>query len=162
MEETFSSPAVRQLFIVGVLAHLVGLLLYDLFPYLYFLSVYCLCHCYYLFLKSKGYAPLRTAAFWGMTFVLALPVVGVVAGYQKLRITPQRGEGTKRKSQVTTSLISLLLFVPLLVFYAALVLPTFAEAPPITMPLILLVAALVEIGLIVALVKVKQKEGPGR
>jgi len=101
----------RNAFGVGIVSHLAGLFIYDEFPLLYFFSVACLSAGYYVRIKMKGYQPLHSAAFYGMVLLLSIPVIGPVAGLQKIWAMPRSGEDIGPEKKRLTTLISLGLFI---------------------------------------------------
>jgi hypothetical protein len=115
----------RYALAIGVVSHAAGLMLYDEFPYLYFFSAFCLSAGYYARLRMKEYQPFKTAAFYGMALVLALPVIGPVAGFQKIGAMPRRGEEIPRESKKMTTWISLGIFVIFVLVLVMLALPSF-------------------------------------
>ncbi|MRR56088.1 MAG: hypothetical protein EG822_16570 [Deltaproteobacteria bacterium] len=95
----------RCAFSVGMASHVCGLVIYDDFPFLYFFSALALSVGYYARLLMKGYRPLRQPAFYGMVFVLSLPVIGPVAGFQQIWAMPRSGgNADKQKKRLTTQL----------------------------------------------------------
>lgn len=110
---------------MGVVSHVAGLMLYDDFPSVYFFSALCLSAGYYARLRMKEYQPLKTAAFYGMALVLALPVIGPVAGFQKIWAMPRRGETVTREGRKMTSWISLGVFVIFVLVLVMFSLPSF-------------------------------------
>lgn len=97
-------------FAVGMVSHVSGLFIYDGFPFLYFFSALSLSIGYYVRLKMKGYQPLRQPAFYGMVFVLSLPVIGPVAGLQKIWAMPRSGDNMGKQKKRLTTLLALGLF----------------------------------------------------
>lgn len=115
----------RYALAIGVVSHVAGLVLYDDFPSLYFFSALCLSAGYYARLRMKEYKPLKTAAFYGMALVLALPVIGPAAGFQKIWAMPRRGEEVPRESRKMTTWISLGIFVIFVLVLVMFSLPSF-------------------------------------
>lgn len=142
--------------VTGSLLHLAGLMVYDRFPYLYLFSALLLSLGYYLFLKGKQYQPYSMASFWGMVVVLAIPIVGVIAGFQKMMVTPAQGSTPDKGDRRRTTLVTLLLAIPIAVFFAAMVMPAFPGGAPITMKVILVVAGVAELALLIALFTIKK------
>ena len=156
-DEALSLKMARPLLGVGAVMHVTGLLVYDSFPFLYLISILVLCWSYYLFLKGNGYRPLATPVFWGMAIVLAIPIVGLLAGIQKILFTPEKGESQSKQCRMMSSLVSLLLFVPIIAIFAALIIPAFPDAPARLMTGILVCAAVTEAILIAAIILAKRK-----
>lgn len=149
---------VRSVFIFGATLHLAGLPVYDSFPFMYLLSIPILCWSYSLFFKENGYRPTATPAFWGMVIVLALPIVGLIAGIQKIMITPKKEYCQDKGSWLLTSLTSLMLFIPIVVVFAAMIIPAFPDIPARLMPAILVCAGAMEV-LLLAIMSFIKKRG---
>ncbi|MBT0653058.1 hypothetical protein KI810_08330 [Geobacter luticola] len=150
-------PLVTFCLAAGSIMHVAGLMVYDRFPYLYLFSALLLSLGYYLFLKGKQYQPYSMASFWGMVVVLAIPIVGVIAGFQKMMVTPAKGRTPDKSDRRRTTLVTLLLAVPIAVFVAAMIMPAFPGAAPITMKIILVVAGVAELALLIALFTIKKR-----
>lgn len=101
----------RYAFCVGMVSHLSGLFIYDKFPYLYFFSAVCLSVGYYVRIRMKGYQPLCSAAFYGMVVLLSMPVIGPIAGFQKIWAMPRSGDPIGREKKRLTTLMTLCLFI---------------------------------------------------
>lgn len=156
-DETQSLKMARPLLGIGAVVHVTGLFVYDSFPFLYLISILLLCCSYYLFLKSSGYRPLATSTFWGMAIVLAIPIVGLLAGVQKILFIPKKGDRQSNPSRLMISHVSLTMFIPLIAFFAALSLPAFPDAPAGLMPGILICAAVSEAILIAVILHARRK-----
>lgn len=139
----------------GTLMHLAGLIVYGRFPFLYLFSIVVLSVGYYLHLLEKQYRPFRLASFWGMVFVLSIPIVGLIAGFQKMLITPLRGN-TDKPDKKRTTLVTLLLAVPIAVFFAAMIMPSFRGVSAAVFKFILVIAVVVELALLMELIGMKK------
>jgi len=155
--EVLSTNKARILLVIGVLSHSAGLLVYDSFPFLYLGSILILCCSYYLFLSGNGRRPLATPAFWRMAVVLAIPVIGVLAGIQKILVTRKTGDTRDRRSRLTTSLVSFLLFVPFVAIFAAMSMPAFPGAPSWLMTGILVCATVIEVAVLAAVIYCRRR-----
>jgi hypothetical protein len=142
--------------LAGTIMHLAGLIVYSRFPFLYLFSIVVLSVGYYMHLLEKQYRPLRLASFWGMVFVLSIPIVGLIAGFQKMLVTPSKGS-TDKPDKKQTTLVTLLLAVPIAVFFAAMIMPVFRETSPVVMKVILVVAVVAELALLMALIAMKKR-----
>jgi len=150
-------PLVKFCLAAGSIMHVAGLMVYDRFPYLYLFSALVLSLGYYLFLQEKQYQPFSMASFWGMVVVLSIPIVGVIAGFQKMMVTPAKGSKPDKSDSRRTTLVTLLLAIPIAVFFAAMIMPAFPGAAPITMKVILVVAGVAELSLLIALFTIKMR-----
>lgn len=150
---------VKFCLLTGTVIHLAGLTTYHRFPFLYFISVLVLSAGYYLHLLDKGYCPWRMPTFWGMVFVLSIPIVGLIAGFQKMSTTPAKGQNHGKTDKTRTTIVTLLLAVPIALIFAAMILPAFPDAPQATMKIILIVSCLIELPLFAILV---MKKRPGK
>lgn len=112
VDEMHSLKKTRLLPVVGAVAQVTGLFVYDSFPFLYLISILILCWSYYLFLKGNGHRPLATAVFWRIAIILAIPIVGLLAGIQQNLLSPEKGDRQGKQSRLMNSLLSLLLFIP--------------------------------------------------
>jgi len=157
-DNNHSLKKARPLLAIGAVAQVAGLFVYDAFPLLYLISIFILCWSYYLFLKGKGYRPLATAVFWGMAIVLAIPIVGLLAGIQQVLCSPEKGARQDRQSRLMNSLVALLVFIPCIAVFAGLSIPAFPDAPVWLMTGILICAAVTEALLIAAIIQLRRKK----
>lgn len=148
--------SIKFCLVAGTIMHLAGLIIYGRFPLLYLLSIVVLSAGYYLHLLTKQYSPCRMPSFWGMIFVLSIPIVGLIAGFQKMLVTPSKGSMDKPDKKRIT-LVTLLLAVPIAVFFAAMIMPAFRGTSPVVMKIIIVVAAVAELALLVALNAIKKR-----
>ena len=146
----------RTLLGIGAVVHIAGLFVYNSFPFLYLISILLLCCSYYLFLKGNGYRPLATPVFWGMAIVLAIPIVGLLAGIQQVLFTPQKLDKQSKQSRVMSSLVSLCLFIPCIAVFAAMSISAFPDAPANLMTGVLMCTAVIETILTAAIIQVKR------
>jgi multisubunit Na+/H+ antiporter MnhC subunit len=156
-DETQSLKMARPMLGIGAVVHVTGLFVYDPFPFLYLISILLLCCSYYLFLKGSGYRPLATPAFWGMAIVLAIPIVGLLAGVQKILFIPKKGDMQSNSNRLMSSQVSLTIFIPMIAVFAALSLPAFPDAPAGLMTGILICAAVIEVILIAVILHARRK-----
>jgi hypothetical protein len=156
-DETHLLKMAQPLLGIGAVVHVAGLFVYDSFPFLYLISILFLCCSYYLFLKSSGYRPFATPVFWGMAIVLAIPIVGLLAGVQKILFIPQKGDRQSNPSRLMSSLVSLAIFIPMIAVFAALSLPAFPDAPAGLMTGILICTAVIEAILIAVILHARRK-----
>lgn len=144
-------PLVAFCLITGSILHVAGLMVYERFPYLYLFSALVLSLGYFLFLQGKQYRPLSMASFWGMVIVLSIPIVGVIAGFQQMLVTPAKGTKPALGDSRRTTVVTLLLAIPVAVLVAAMVIPAFPGTSPAVMKVILGVACVAEIALLIVL-----------
>jgi hypothetical protein len=147
-------------FAVGMVSHVYGLFIYDDFPFLYFFSALALSVGYYARLRMKGYRPLRQPAFYGMVFVLSLPVIGPVAGLQQIWAMPQSGENVGRQKKRLTTLLTLGLFAIFIIVIALMIPSLTAEIGRVRILLAALVVAVTAVSL--AIRKARRVERKGR
>lgn len=147
----------RFAFAVGIVSHLTGLFIYDRFPYLYFFSVVCLLVGYYVRIGMKGYQPLVTPSFYGMVFLLSLPVIGPIAGFQQIWAMPRAGEEMGKEKKRLTTLISLGFFVIFLIV-VVLMIPSLTAERWIA-HLLLGILAIAVIAVSLAMLKAKRTKG---
>jgi hypothetical protein len=145
---------IKSCLLAGTVMHVAGLMVYGRFPFLYLFSIVVLSAGYYLHLLEKQYRPCRMPSFWGIVFVLSIPIVGLIAGFQKMLVIPVRGS-TDKPDKKRTTLVTLLLAVPIAVFLAAMILPAFRGTSPVVMKIILVVAIFAELALLIALIAMK-------
>ena len=137
----------RCAFAVGMVSHGCGLFIYDDFPFLYFFSALALSVGYYARLRMKGYRPLRQPAFYGMVFVLSLPVIGPVAGLQQIWAMPRSGENAGKQKKRLTTLLTLGLFAIFIIVIVLMIPSLTAEIWRVRILLAALVVAVIAVSL---------------
>lgn len=150
----------RCAFAVGMVSHVCGLFIYDDFPFLYFFSALALSVGYYARLRMKGYQPLRQPAFYGMIFVLSLPVIGPVAGLQQIWAMPQSGGNVGKQKKKLTTLLTLGLFAIFIIVIVLMVPSLTAEIGSARILLAALVIAVTAV--LLAILKARRIERKGR
>jgi hypothetical protein len=150
----------RCAFAVGMVSHVYGLFIYDDFPFLYFFSALSLSIGYYARLRMKGYRPLLQRAFYGMVFVLSLPVIGPVAGLQKIWAMPRSGENVGKQKKRLTTLSTLGLFVIFIIVIVLMIPSLTDEIWRVRILLAVLVVAVIAVSL--AILKARRIERKGR
>lgn len=150
----------RYAFAVGMVSHVCGLIIYDDFPFLYFFSALALSVVYYVRLRMKEYRPLRQPAFYGMVFVLALPVIGPVAGLQQIWAMPRSGGNVGTQKKRLTTLSTLGLFAIFIIVMVLMIPSLSAETGRVRILLAALVVAVIAVSL--AVLKARSLERKGR
>lgn len=97
-----------------------------------------------------------------MAIVLALPIVGLIAGVQKIMVTPKKGYCQAKGSWLLNSLTTLLLFIPIIVVFAAMIIPAFPDVPARLMPAIHVCAVTMEVLLFAMMILIKKRGRDGR
>jgi len=150
----------RCAFAVGMVSHVCGLFIYDDFPFLYFFSALSLSVGYYARLIMKGYRPLRQPAFYGMVFVLSLPVIGPVAGLQQIWAMPRSGGNVGKQKKRLTTLLTLGLFAIFIIVIVFMIPSLTAEIGRVRILLAALVVAVTAVSLTIR--KARRVERKGR
>jgi hypothetical protein len=149
----------RCAFAVGMVSHVYGLFIYDDFPFLYFFSALSFSVGYYARLRMKGYRPLRQPAFYGMVFVLSLPVIGPVAGLQQIWALPQSGGNVGKQKKRLTTLLTLGLFAIFIIVIVLMIPSLTAEIGRVRILLAALVVSVTAVSL--AILKARRIERKG-
>lgn len=149
----------RCAFAVGIVSHVCGLFIYDSFPFLYFFSALSLSVGYYVRLQMKGYQPLRQPAFYGMVLILSLPVIGPLAGLQKIWAMPRSGDVMDRQKKRLTTLITLGLFAVFIIVIVLMIPSLTAEIWRVRLLLAALVVAVIAVVLAIRKARRIEKKG---
>jgi uncharacterized membrane protein len=149
----------RCAFAVGMVSHLCGLFIYDDFPFLYFFSALSLSVGYYARLRKKGYRPFRQPTFYGMVFVLSLPVIGPVAGLQKIWAMPRSGENVGKQKKRLTTLSTLGLFVIFIIVIVLMIPSLTSEIWRVRILLAALVVAVIAVSLTILKARRIERKG---